>query len=113
MTLFQGEARLVEWNSVYMSLAKRACRLWRHWDLGHGWLQVMQSKSEYVGGSGAGDPDLIQRWQEMVAGTSGTWQEILGLPIYWADEDDEEEGEEGHHDLDMGDEDGIYREYLE
>ncbi|EGF99350.1 uncharacterized protein MELLADRAFT_112798 [Melampsora larici-populina 98AG31] len=54
-------------------------------------FHVIQSTCEFVEGSADGDPILIHAWQDIMAHTSGTWAEILGEPILWADGDYDEE----------------------
>ncbi|EGF97521.1 uncharacterized protein MELLADRAFT_114276 [Melampsora larici-populina 98AG31] len=52
--------------------------------------KVVNTTKQYMEGSAAGDGDLILRWQQMVGRTADTWQAILGVPIFWAEEEDEQ-----------------------
>ncbi|EGG08671.1 uncharacterized protein MELLADRAFT_104868 [Melampsora larici-populina 98AG31] len=94
-----GEARVIEWRSIHSGLNKRSCRLWKWWD--RGLLDVISWTSPFVENSAAIDGNLITRWREMVDRTS--WGQIMGVPIFWAHEDDvpEEPPEEPDEDLFM------------
>ncbi|EGF97141.1 uncharacterized protein MELLADRAFT_114562 [Melampsora larici-populina 98AG31] len=92
-----GEGRVAEWKSVHRGLSRRACLLWKRWE--RGLLEVVQSTQQFVGGSVQRDGEMIDGWQRMVASTAVIWQEILGDPIFMAEEeddgeDDDDEGEE-------------------
>lgn len=66
-----AEARVLEWNSVYVGLSKQTCRMWKIWD--KGLQEVLESTAMYVEDSAGIDVGLYNRWQGMVARTSGTW----------------------------------------
>ncbi|EGG09457.1 uncharacterized protein MELLADRAFT_61153 [Melampsora larici-populina 98AG31] len=86
-----GEARVLEWRSIHSGLSKRSCRLWKWWD--HGLLDVMNSTAPFVEVDAAFDVNLLTRWKMMVDRTASTWGEILGVPIFWAHEDEEADEE--------------------
>ncbi|KAH9816565.1 hypothetical protein DFH28DRAFT_927318 [Melampsora americana] len=100
-----GKARVAEWNSVYRGLSKQACCLWRRWD--QHLVKVIPRTEEYVEVSEEADPNMIRGWQQMVAHTFVTWQEVLGVPVFW--EHEEEDGPIRG----MGDEDKLFRELME
>ncbi|EGG10907.1 uncharacterized protein MELLADRAFT_59853 [Melampsora larici-populina 98AG31] len=103
----EADARVVEWNSIHSSLAKRTCRLWKQWD--HGLLDVFHATKQYVEGSAENDGELIDRWEQMVSRTTQTWHEVLGVPIFWTDEDDEDARAEAEEEMDWV----WHREHLE
>ncbi|EGF97887.1 uncharacterized protein MELLADRAFT_69702 [Melampsora larici-populina 98AG31] len=82
-----GELRIAEWSSIYSGLAKRTCRLWKHWD--RGLLEVLQATHNHVGVSVESDNMLIVKWERMVSRTQRTWAEILGVLILEGDFPDE------------------------
>lgn len=93
-----GEARLVEWRSVYRGLSRRTCRLWKQWE--KGLFNVLHSTSQYLENSAEVDPMLKTRWQDMITLTEGTWAEILGVAIIWIEDDEEGEAEGDGHERD-------------
>ncbi|EGG02525.1 uncharacterized protein MELLADRAFT_66337 [Melampsora larici-populina 98AG31] len=85
------ESRVAEWNSVHSALAKRASRLWAHWD--RSLKEVLESTQAYVDGRVDSDHTLLLQWQQMLARTTGAPIDILMLPIHWAPEGADEEAE--------------------
>ncbi|KAH9815796.1 hypothetical protein DFH28DRAFT_1082087 [Melampsora americana] len=83
----EENARVLEWNSIHSGLEKRTCCLWKQWNQGLLW--VLHATKEYVEGSDDFDDPLIHRWQQMVDRTAETWQAILGVPIYWVEEEED------------------------
>ncbi|KAH9823013.1 hypothetical protein DFH28DRAFT_1078159 [Melampsora americana] len=93
-----GELRLIEWRSLYSGLSRQTCRLWKRRE--RGLHNLIKSTARYVDGSADMDTDLFDQWQAMVARTSATWADILGVPIFWMeDEEEEPEVEQDHHEL--------------
>ncbi|EGG01013.1 uncharacterized protein MELLADRAFT_67295 [Melampsora larici-populina 98AG31] len=84
-----GEGRMVEWNSIYKGLSRISCRLWQRWS--RGLSEVMHSTSQYVEQSANIDQNLMTQWEEMVARTSITFAEIIGVPMFIAHEDGEDD----------------------
>ncbi|KAH9822477.1 hypothetical protein DFH28DRAFT_881650 [Melampsora americana] len=87
-----GTVRAVEWNSIYIGLAKTACRLWRRWQ--HGLLDVLNSTSKYVDSSRDIDRNLVVQWSEMVSRTSRLWEDIQVAPIFWENDPEDKVEEE-------------------
>ncbi|EGF97833.1 uncharacterized protein MELLADRAFT_69740 [Melampsora larici-populina 98AG31] len=88
----EADARVIEWKSIHSGLEKQTCRLWRQWD--RGLIEVVHTTKQYVERSAEIDGVLIRQWEEMVGRTAGTWQAILGVPIFWEEDGDEEAEEE-------------------
>lgn len=59
--------------------------------------EVLESTAVYVEGSQDLDENLCLRWQAMVDLTAGQWAEILGVPVFLAEDEvdaDDQQGEE-------------------
>ncbi|EGG06564.1 uncharacterized protein MELLADRAFT_86399 [Melampsora larici-populina 98AG31] len=95
----EGNARVVEWNSIHSGLDKRTCRLWKQWD--RGLIEAVHITKEYVEGIAETDVELIQQWEEMVGRTADTWEAILGVPVFWTEEEFDEQPAEEDHDEEM------------
>ncbi|KAH9823448.1 hypothetical protein DFH28DRAFT_880641 [Melampsora americana] len=87
--LANGYPRMVEWESVYSRQAKRTCRLWKTWDVGL--REVIESTARFVEGSGELDGGLFDQWQAMLGQTSVLWGQLLGAPIFWVEEEAQED----------------------
>lgn len=87
-------------------MSKKMYRLWKRWE--RGVLDIVNCTSQYVESSAEIDPNLITQWISMVARTSQRWSEELGVPIFWA----YEEGEDEPHIIEDDDEPEIERGFF-